>query len=68
MMRHVLARRLLGCAVLLSMLAFGPLYLPHRGVFVATWGRPWMDAAGLQATLGSLARLRAYLDGLRGAR
>jgi hypothetical protein len=46
-------------------LAFGPLHLPHRGVFVASWGRPRSDEAGLRATLEALVRFR---DSLRAAR
>jgi hypothetical protein len=45
--------------------AFGPLHLPHRGVFVATWGRSWCDGAGLGTALGSLGRLRASLGAVR---
>ena len=46
-------------------LAFGPVHLPHRGVFVATWGRPWSDAAALTATLEAVGRLRASLGIVR---
>lgn len=46
-------------------LAFAPLHLPHRGLFVATWGRPWIDAAGLGTALGELARFRALLTPAR---
>jgi hypothetical protein len=46
-------------------MAFAPLHLPHRGVFVATWGRLWSDDAALTWTLESLARLRASLGPLR---
>lgn len=46
-------------------LAFGPLHLPHRGVFVVPWGRPWGDAATLTATLEAVGRLRASLGALR---
>jgi len=46
-------------------LAFGPLHLPHRGVFVATWGRPWSDGAALKTTLEAVARLRASLGVVR---
>jgi hypothetical protein len=46
-------------------LAFEPLHLPQRGVFVAAWGRPWRDDAGLKTTLESLARLRASLGPVR---
>lgn len=42
-------------------LAFGPLLLPHRGVFVAPWGRAWTDAARLSSTLESLQQLRGSL-------
>jgi hypothetical protein len=41
--------------------AFAPLHLPHRGIFVAPWGRPWSDRATLTATLASVAQLRASL-------
>ncbi len=46
-------------------LAFGPLHLPHRGVFVAAWGRPWCDGARLRTTLESVGRLRASLGVVR---
>jgi hypothetical protein len=46
-------------------LAFGPLHLPHRGAFVAVWGRPWSDDTALEAALESIARLRAELRVLR---
>ncbi|HEX6212170.1 MAG TPA: hypothetical protein VF136_15415 [Methylomirabilota bacterium] len=46
-------------------LAFGPLHLPHRGVFVAAWGRPWSDDATLAATLEALGQLRGSLGPLR---
>jgi hypothetical protein len=46
-------------------LAFGPVHLPHRGLFVATWGRPWRDPAALAATLEPLAALRGSLGPLR---
>jgi len=42
-------------------LVFAPLLLPHRGVFVASWGRPWIPEAHLNATLESLHRLRRSL-------
>ena len=38
-------------------LAFSPLLLPYRGVFVAPWGNPWVAPAGLSATRQTLARL-----------
>ena len=46
-------------------LAFGPLHLPHRGVFVAAWGRPRSDEAGLRTTLDALARFRGSLGAAR---
>jgi hypothetical protein len=46
-------------------LAFEPLHLPHRGVFLAAWGRPWRDDATLKVALESLARLRASLRPVR---
>jgi hypothetical protein len=46
-------------------LAFGPLHLPHRGAFLASWGRPWSAGAGLQATLDGVARLRGALGPVR---
>ncbi len=46
-------------------LAFGPLHLPHRGVFVASWGRPRSDEAGLRTTLEALARFRGSLRAAR---
>jgi hypothetical protein len=42
-------------------LAFAPLVLPHRGAFVAPWGRPWADGRTLAATLAALAELRGVL-------
>ena len=42
-------------------LAFAPLVLPHRGAFVAGWGRAWTDDRTLAATLAALAELRATL-------
>jgi hypothetical protein len=38
-------------------LSFGPLHLPHRGVFVAPWNRAWSDAATVQAVVDRLRRL-----------
>jgi hypothetical protein len=46
-------------------LVLAPLHLPHRAVFVAAWGRPWLDAAGLAAALGGLAERRACLRPVR---
>jgi hypothetical protein len=46
-------------------LALGPLHRPHRGAFVAGWGRPWRDEAALAATLASMQRLREALAPLR---
>jgi hypothetical protein len=48
-------------------LAFEPLHLPQRGVFVTAWGRPWRDDAALKTTLASLARLRGSLGPVRAA-
>ena len=42
-------------------LAFAPVLLPHRGVFVAPWGKPWTDDATLRATLASVDRVRRLL-------
>jgi hypothetical protein len=42
-------------------LAFSPLLLPHRGVFVAPWGQPWADPTVLAATLKSVEELRGSL-------
>lgn len=47
-------------------LAFGPLHLPFRGIFVGTWGRPWSDGARLTATLAALERLRGSVGMVRG--
>jgi hypothetical protein len=38
-------------------LAFGPLLRPWRGVFVAAWGRPWLDGGRVTAAVESLAGL-----------
>lgn len=46
-------------------LAFEPLHLPHRGVFLAVWGRPWRDDVTLKIALEALARLRASLGPMR---
>jgi hypothetical protein len=46
-------------------LAFAPLHFPHRGVFVATWGRPWSDPGALAATLEPLTQLRTSLGPVR---
>jgi len=46
-------------------LAFAPLHRPHRGVFVATWGRPWSDPGALTATRESMTRLRGTLAPIR---
>lgn len=46
-------------------LVFAPLLLPHRGVFVAPWGRPWTADAQLNATLESLRRFRGSLRSAR---
>jgi hypothetical protein len=42
-------------------LVFAPLIRPHRGAFVAPWGRPWTDAKALRAALGALETLRGSL-------
>jgi hypothetical protein len=42
-------------------LAFGPLLLPHRGVFVALWGRSWVKPDVLAATIRSVESLRDAL-------
>jgi hypothetical protein len=42
-------------------LAFSPLLLPHRGVFVAPWGQPWADPTVLAAALKSVEELRGSL-------
>jgi hypothetical protein len=42
-------------------LAFSPLFLPHRGVFIAPWGRPWAEPAALGVTLQTIGRLRDSL-------
>jgi hypothetical protein len=42
-------------------LAFSPLLLPHRGAFVALWGRSWVDPDALAATLRSVESLRDAL-------
>lgn len=42
-------------------LAFGPLLLPYRGVFIAPWGRAWTETVKLETTLEGIARLRGSL-------
>lgn len=42
-------------------LAFPPLHRPHRGTFVAAWGRAWIDRPALDAVTRSLERFRAAL-------
>ena len=42
-------------------LAFAPLTRPHRGVFVAPWGRAWSDERALRTTLGWMETLRGTL-------
>jgi hypothetical protein len=42
-------------------LTFCPLLLPHRGAFVAPWGRPWLERARLAAVLEPVERLRTAL-------
>jgi hypothetical protein len=42
-------------------LAFSPLFLPHRGVFIAPWGRPWANPGALGMTLQTIGRLRDSL-------
>ena len=46
-------------------LAFAPLLMPHRAVFVAPWGQAWITASAVNAVLDSLARLRASLRAVR---
>lgn len=46
-------------------LAFAPLLLPHRGVFVAPWGSPWLDGARLTTVLNTVEQLRGSLLGAR---
>jgi len=65
-------RRRLGAAFSASpftlagrVLTLGPLFLPHRGIFVAPWGRAWVDATRLAASLDGVERLRARLAPLR---
>jgi hypothetical protein len=45
--------------------AFAPLFLPYRGVFVAPWGRAWTDDTNLKAALESIERLRSSLIEIR---
>ena len=47
-------------------LTFAPLVFPHRGAFVAPWGRPWADAATLRAALAAIELLRGRLRVARG--
>ena len=44
---------------------FGPVLMPYRGVFVATWSTAWRDAAGLQAALATIEELRRPLAVIR---
>jgi len=44
-----------------KVLAFSPLLLPHRGVFIAPWGQSWISPAELSVTLETLVRLRTSL-------
>jgi hypothetical protein len=44
---------------------FGPVLMPYRGVFVATWSTAWRDAAGLQAALATIEELRRPLTVFR---
>jgi hypothetical protein len=46
-------------------LAFSPLLLPQRGVFVAPWGSAWSPETALRATLESIERLRGSLRFVR---
>jgi hypothetical protein len=46
-------------------LAFGPVLMPYRGVFVAAWSTAWRDAAGLQAALATIEELRRPLAVIR---
>jgi hypothetical protein len=42
-------------------LAFAPLLQPHRGAFVALWGRPWASEHELRAGLNAIAAARGTL-------
>jgi len=44
---------------------FGPVLMPYRGVFVASWSTAWRDAAGLQAALDTIEERRRPLPVLR---
>jgi len=46
-------------------LVFGPVLMPYRGVFVASWSTAWRDAAGLQAALATIEALRRPLTVFR---
>lgn len=46
-------------------LAWAPLLRPHRGVFVAPWGRVWVEPDALAATLAAVERRRGVLGGAR---
>lgn len=38
-----------------------PLHLPHRPVFIAAWGKPWVSTEKLTAVLDGLAEVRRIL-------
>jgi hypothetical protein len=44
---------------------FGPVLMPYRGVFVASWSTAWRDAASLQGALTTIEELRRPLSVLR---
>ena len=46
-------------------LVFAPLLFPHRGAFVAPWGRPWAPAPALRAALDDIEALRGTLRAAR---
>jgi hypothetical protein len=46
-------------------LVFGPVLMPYRGAFVASWSTAWRDAGGLQTALATIEALRRPLAVLR---
>ena len=48
-------------------LAFPPIVLPHRGVFVASWGEKWSAARDVATALASIEQLRGSLTVARAA-
>jgi hypothetical protein len=46
-------------------LAFPPFVLPHRGVFIASWGGQWAADRDVASALASLQRLRGSLTPVR---